>query len=404
MVDDKILKVSGDVSWIGVLDRDIVTFDVVMETKYGTTYNSYFINADKKTIVETVKEKFWETYLAKLKKVVELSEIEYIIVDHAEPDHSGCVEKLLQLAPKATVIGSGNAIRYLHDLLGFDFSNQIVKDGQVLDLGNKKLQFIGAPNLHWPDTMMTYLQENKLLFTCDIFGEHFCHDGVFDDLIPDFDDAFRYYFDVIMKPYSKYMLRAIERISQLDIQTICTGHGAILRKNWQKYVQLSKQYSEVALQKPIPNRIFVAYVSAYHNTGIIAGKIAEGIRQAGDIDIDLCDIEKMDMATLESKIIDASALVLGSPTFSQNILLPVYQVFGLINPVRDRNKLAAAFGSYGWSGEGAKIITTALRNLKLQVIDDGLMVKFTPHKEDIDQCIAYGKAFGLKLLAKDMSE
>lgn len=404
MVDDKVLKITEDVSWIGVLDRDIVTFDVVMETQYGTTYNAYFIDAEKKTVVETVKEKFWEIYLTKLRKVVDPSKIEYIVVNHTEPDHSGCVGKLLQLAPKAKVVGCGNAIRYLRDLLGFDFPHQIVKDGQTLDLGNKKLRFIGAPNLHWPDTMMTYLQEDKILFTCDIFGEHYCNEGVFDDLIPDFDDAFRYYFDVIMKPFSKFMLQAIERIRPFEIQAICTGHGAILRKNWQKYVRLTKQYSEEALQKPIPDRVFLAYVSAYNNTGLIANKIAEGIREAGDLDVDISDIEKMDMVTLESRIIDASAIILGSPTFNQNILLPIYKVFALINPMRDRNKLAAAFGSYGWSGEGARLITSALRNLKLNVIDDGLMVKFTPHKEDIERCIDYGKAFGRKFLGKEKQE
>jgi len=404
MVDDKILKVSEDVSWIGVLDRELVTFDVVMETRYGTTYNSYFIDAEKKTIVDTVKEKFWGTYLVKLKNVVDPSEIEYIVVNHTEPDHSGCLGKLISLAPKAEVVGSGNAIRYLRDLIGFDFPHQIIKDGQELDLGNKKLRFIGAPNLHWPDTIITYLQEDKLLFTCDIFGEHFCHEGMFNDLLPDFEDAFHYYFNVIMKPFSKFMLQAIEKIKPLEIQAICTGHGAILRKNWQKYVQLTKQYSEEAMQKPIPNRVFLAYVSAYQNTGLIADKIAEGIRQAGNIDVDICDIEKMNLTTLESKIIDASAIVLGSPTFNQNILLPIYQVFAKIDPIRDRNKLAAAFGSYGWSGEGARIITSVLRNLKLQVIDDGLMVKFTPYREDLEQCVVYGKTFGIKLLGKGKSE
>ena len=129
MLDNRVLKVTEDVSWIGVLDRDIVTFDVVMETKYGTTYNAYFINAEKKTVVETVKEKFWETYLAKLEQVVDPAEIEYIIVNHTEPDHSGCLSRLLKIAPKAKVVGSGNAIRYLNDLLGFSFPHMVVKDG-----------------------------------------------------------------------------------------------------------------------------------------------------------------------------------------------------------------------------------------------------------------------------------
>ncbi|MCX6266937.1 MAG: hypothetical protein NTW16_06200, partial [Bacteroidetes bacterium] len=286
---------------------------------------------------------------------------------------------LLEIAPHAQVVGSGNAIRYLKDLLGFDFPHLIVKDGQTLSLGNKTLQFVAAANLHWPDSMMTYLQEDKLLFTCDIFGEHYCNEGVFDDVVGDFDDAFRYYYDVIMKPYSKFMLQAIERIRPLNIAAVLPGHGAILRKNWKKYVDLSEQYAQDALNGQKLNRIFLGYVSAYQNTGIIAGLISRGIQEAGDFEVDLCDIEKMEPAEIEQKISLASAIILGCPTFSQNILMPVYQVFAMINPIRDRNKLAAAFGSYGWSGEGAKIITSALSNLKLRVIDGGLMIKFTPH-------------------------
>jgi flavorubredoxin len=336
MSDNKILKITNDVSWIGVLDPDIVTFDVVMETRHGTTYNSYFINAEKKTIVETVKEKFWDTYIAKIKQVVDPVDIEYIVLNHTEPDHSGCLDNLLKIAVNAKVVGSGNAIRYLKDLLGHEFPHLIVKDNQTLDLGNKMLHFIGSPNLHWPDSMMTYLKGEKLLFTCDIFGEHYCNAGVFDDAFGDFDDAFRYYFDVIMKPYSRFMLQAIEKIRPLQIEMICPGHGAILRKNWRRFVDLSEQYAWEAMKEPKPNTVLIMYVSAYRNTGIVAEKIAEGIHQAGDIDVDVCNIENIDLATIEQKIIHSASIILGCPTFSQNILLPIYQVFALINPIRDR--------------------------------------------------------------------
>jgi flavorubredoxin len=399
MPENRVLNVCDGVFWIGVFDRDIVTFDVVMETKYGTTYNSYFINAEKKTIVETVKEKFWDTYLEKIQSVVDPAEIEYIVVNHTEPDHSGCLAKLLEIAPKAKVVGSGNAIRYLRDLLGYEIPHLVVRDGQTLDLGDRVLQFVGASNLHWPDSMMTYLQEDKLLFTCDIFGEHYCNEGVFDDMVGDFDEAFRYYYDVIMKPYSKFMLQAIERIRPLEINAILPGHGAVLRRDWKKYVDLSEQYALEALKGQKPNRIFLGYVSAYQNTGIIAGLIARGIQETGDLEVDLCDLEHMDPSAVEQKIAQASGIVLGCPTFSQNILLPVYQVFAVINPIRDRNKPAAAFGSYGWSGEGARIITSALSSLKLKVMDEGLMVKFTPHRGVEEKCVEYGRKFGRMMLA-----
>jgi NADH oxidase (H2O-forming) len=400
MVDDRVISVNENVSWIGVLDPGLVTFDIVMETRFGTTYNSYFINADKKVVIETVKEPFWETYLEKFKRVVDPAAIDYIVMNHTEPDHSGCVANLLKIAPNATVVGSGNAIRYLKDIVGSDFPAMIVKDGQTLDLGNKQLRFIGAPNLHWPDSMMTYLVEDELLFTCDIFGEHYCNDVLFDDLAGDFNDAFRYYYDVIMKPYSKFMIHAIEKVRTLQIKVICPGHGMILRKDWKKYVDLSEQYAKEALLEPAPNTVFLAYVSAYRNTELIARAIADGIRQAGPIDVDLCDLERMELPEIENKLIRSASVILGCPTFNQNILLPIYQVFAAVNPIRDKGKLAAAFGSYGWSGEGARLINSNLENLKFRMFDDGLMVKFTPHKQNLEKCVEYGKAFGQKLLEK----
>ncbi len=399
MKDNTVLQVTRDVSWIGVSDPDLVAFDIVMETRYGTTYNSYFINAEKKTIIETTKARFRDTYLNKIRQVVNPEEIEYIVMNHTEPDHSGTLCDLLQVSPNAKVIGSGNAIRYLKDQLGKEFPHIIVKDGDTLDLGNKTLRFIGAPNLHWPDSIYTYLLEDRVLFTCDSFGSHYTHEEMFDDLVGDFDDAFRYYFDMIMKPYSRFMVQAINRIRSLDIDIVCPGHGPILRKNWKKYIDLTEKYAKEALGYPIPDRIFLAYVSAYENTGLIAKEIAKGIRMAGDFTVDLCDIEKMEPEVMEEKIIKASGIILGSPTFNQNILFPVYQVFAMINPVRDRNKPAASFGSYGWSGEASKIIDSALKNLRLNVIEEGLMIKFTPHEEAFQRCRDFGKRFGEKMKA-----
>lgn len=405
MTDSKILEITKDVKWIGVTDPGLVTFDVVMETKFGTTYNSYFIDADRKTIIETTKEKCWDAYLKKIQQVCNPSEIEFIVLNHTEPDHSGNLKNLLRIAPHAVVVGTGNAIRYLKDIMGQDFPNLIVKDGHTLDLGNKTLQFISAPNLHWPDTMYTYLKEDKVLFTCDSFGAHFSSEIIFEDEIEnieEYHEAFKYYFDVIMKPFSKFMLKAIEKIEPLDFTCICTGHGPILRTNWKKYVAITKEYSLEALKLPARPMVFVPYVSAYHKTGMIAEMIAEGIREAGDIDVEVCDIEMTPMGELEQKITHASAYVIGSPTINQNILFPIYKCFALINPIRDKGKLAAAFGSYGWSGEARKIIRTNLENLKLKVFDADIFVKFSPNEEDTLQAVNMGKAFGKELLQNNI--
>lgn len=401
MKDNHILDISNDVKWIGMLDYDIVTFDVVMETHYGTTYNSFFIDAEKKTIIDTVKEKFWDEYLGKIKNLTDPKEIEYIIVSHTEPDHSGNLRNLLNVAPKATVVGSSNAIRYLKDMIGPDFPHMIVKDGQSLDLGNKSLQFIGAPNLHWPDSMYTYLPEDKLLFTCDSFGCHFCNEEMFDDKVGNFDNAFQYYYDVILKPFSKYMLKAIEKIRPLEIEMICPGHGPILRSHWKKYVDVSENYAEEAMQVREKHRVFIPYVSAYHKTGVIAETIAEGIRDAGEVDVVVQDVEVTPIGELDEQIARSSAIIVGSPTINQNILLPIYKLFAIISPLRDKGKLAGAFGSYGWSGENKKMIETNLANLKLKFFGEGIFVKFTPDGEELKKCREYGKAFGEALLKQE---
>lgn len=399
--DTQVLDINDDVKWIGILDYDIVTFDVVMETVYGTTYNSYFINAEKKAIVETSKAKFWDTYLAKIKQVTDPAEIEYIILNHTEPDHSGNLERLLELAPNAKVVGSRLAINYLKDFLGKTFNHLVVKDGDTLDLGNKTLRFIAAPNLHWPDSMYTYMEEDQYLFTCDSFGCHYCHHKMYDDQVGEFDDAFKYYFDVILKPFSKFMLKAIEKIRPLPIKGILTGHGPLLLTQWKKWVDISEQYAKEALEEPEKKRIFIPYVSAYHNTGLLAEKIAEGIKMAGDFEVEVADIENMPLGDIDERVAKSKGIIVGCPTINQNILLPVYKMFAVISPIRDKGKIAGSFGSYGWSGEALKLINTNLENLKLDVLNDGVFIKFTPHETEFEQCINYGKAIGEKVAAMD---
>jgi NADH oxidase (H2O-forming) len=399
--DTQVLDVSKDVKWIGILDYDIATFDVVMETEFGTTYNSYFINAEKKAVVETSKEKFWDTYLAKIKQVTDPAEIEYIILNHTEPDHSGNLHNLLELAPDATVVGSRLAISYLQDFLGKNFKHIVAKDGDTLDLGNKTLKFISAPNLHWPDSMYTYLEEDKLLFTCDSFGCHYCHHKMYDDQAGDFDDAFKYYFDVILKPFSKFMLKAIEKIRPLEINGICTGHGPLLLTQWKKWVDISEKYATEALQTPQKNRVFIPYVSAYHNTGKMAEMIAEGIKSSGDFDVEVADIETMSLGDIDEKVAKSKAVIVGCPTINQNILLPVYRLFAVISPIRDKGKIGGSFGSYGWSGEAEKLINSTLKNLKLDVQGEGVYVKFTPHENEQELCMEYGRQIGAKIAAME---
>ncbi|MFO8054791.1 MAG: FprA family A-type flavoprotein [Bacteroidales bacterium] len=400
MKDDKVLNVKGDVSWIGVLDKDLESFDVVMETEYGTTYNSYFIDAEKKAIVETTKKKFWDVYERKIRQVVDPQQIEYIILNHTEPDHSGNLRNLMEIAPNAKVVGSSNAIRYVKELFkDSDFEFIPVKDGHTLDLGNKTLRFVGAPNLHWPDSMYSYLEEDKVLFSCDSFGAHYCDARMFDDQVDQnkFDEAFEYYFNVILKPFSKFMLKAIEKIEPLDIDVICHGHGPILRSDWKKYVERSRKWAEAFMEQPKKQRVFIPYVSAYDKTGQLARKIAEGVRASGQVEAEVMDIEMASMGDIEEEVTRATGIIVGSPTINQNILPPIYKLFGLLTPLRDKNKLAGGFGSYGWSGEGRSLIKNALTSLKMKYFQEGMFVQFSPDEKELEQSFNYGKDFARQL-------
>ncbi|MDP4223452.1 MAG: FprA family A-type flavoprotein [Bacteroidota bacterium] len=396
MTDDRIIDVTENVKWIGVLDYDIQTFDIVMTTEFGTTYNSYFINAGKKALIDLVKEKFSDIYLKKLRSVTDPAEIQYVILDHTEPDHSGSLKLLLEINPSVTVVGSGNAIRYLKDIVNIPFKSLIVKDGDTLDLGNRTLRFISAPNLHWPDSIYTYLEEEKILFTCDSFGAHYCDPELYSRLTDDYKKAYKYYFNVILKPFSRFMLKAIEKIRPLEIKMICPGHGPVHRDNVREIIDITADYAgryvELISARKV-RKVLVAYVSAYGYTKMASEYIASGILESDGLSVETVDIEKIPEADLDSKLTEADAILIGSPTINQNTLLPVYRLFALINPLRDKGKPAGAFGSYGWSGEATKIITENLRNLRLKVLEEPAGFKFFPAGSKKDDLIDFGRRF-----------
>ncbi len=406
MKDISPLKISDSVYWAGALDEDLVTFDIVMETRYGTTYNSYFIDADKKTVIDTVKLNFSDLYLNKLKQLADHAKIEYIITNHTEPDHSGSIGRLLEIYPDATVVGSGQALNYLQEMIERPFKSIKVKDGDTLSLGNKTLRFTGAPNLHWPDTIYTYLEEEKILFTCDSFGAHYCDDKIFDDKIADYADSFVYYFNVILKPYSKFMLKAIEKINSMEISMICPGHGPVLRSTWREKVKLTEKLAKeyIDMTSGSSGQVLITYISAYGYTKLMAEAIGRGILKAGDIKVEITDIEHINLGELESKITLSGGILVGSPTFNQNTLLPVYRLFSVINPIRDRGKYAATFGSYGWSGEAVPLIENHLKNLRLNIIQPGLAAKFRPNKIQTEELELFGENFGRQFLTKGKND
>jgi flavorubredoxin len=308
---------------------------------------------------------------------------------------------LLDIAPSATVVGSGNAIRYLEDIVNVPFKSLIVKDGDTLDLGNKTLKFFSAPNLHWPDSMLTLLVEDKVLFTCDIFGAHYCSADMFSNFDSRYTDSFKYYFDVIMRPFSRFMLKAIEKARPLDIDFICPGHGPIHKENVSKALDLSEKYAnhymEIVSEKNKMN-ILIAYVSAYGYTKEAAHLIAQGILESEGLSVDITDIENISAEELEAKLIMADGLLVGSPTINQNTLLPVYRLFALINPIRDKGKLAGAFGSYGWSGESPNLILENFRLLKLKIFEETAAFKFSAENQKKENLIQFGRNFSQRYI------
>lgn len=390
----KPLNVTNDVYWVGALDKKLRVFDIVMTTEYGTSYNSYIVKGSNKTaVIETAKDKFFDEFIERVKQVTEPEKLDYLIVNHTEPDHSGSVEKFLDLNPDITIVGSVSAIKFLGEITNKKFNSMVVKEGDTIDLGGKTLSFVSAPFLHWPDSMYTYLEEEKVIFTCDSFGCHYADDKVFNDLIEgDFVDAYKYYFDCIMGPFKEYVLKALDKVEKMDIDIVCPGHGPVLRKDLQKYFNLYRQWSTVEKG----NYAVVAYASAYGYTKIIAEAVAKGIEESGT-EVKLFNLEEVSTADVLASAYTAKGIVLGSPTIVNDMVPPVASVLAGLNPTINKGLTAAAFGSYGWSGEAANNIQARLEQLKFKTPLPAFRVMFKPSEEQYAKAVQFGKDFGAAL-------
>ena len=397
-----ILEAKDNIYWVGALDKDLRTFDVIMRTEFGTTYNSYLVRGKEKTVLfETVKDAFFEEHLARIQEICDPSEIDYIVLNHTEPDHSGGILRLLELSPKAKVVASKVALGYLGEILNQPVPSMAVTEKDTIDLGGMTLHFLSVPLLHWPDSMYTYIPEAKALFTCDSFGSHYADDRVFNDLMPDvnFDEAYRYYFDNIMAPFANpHVFNALKKIEPLDVEIICNGHGPVLRTDLSRYVNLYREWS-TPVQKEHPD-VAIVYVSSYGYTEKMAEKIAEGIRAAGISEVECLDLEVIGQDAAKEKISQASGFLLGSPTMVGDALTPVWQVLTAINPIIHKGKFAGAFGSYAWGGEGVPNLIERMGQLNLKLPMEGLRIKLNPSEEQLRQAFAYGEGFANALLGK----
>ena len=395
------IKAMDDLWWVGVEDHDLRVFDIVMHSDWGTSYNAYAVRgAEGVALFETVKEKFFDEYLQNLKEVCSLDEVKYIVVGHTEPDHSGSLEKLLDLTPNATVVGSATAITFLKEIVNKPFASRAVKEGDTIDLGGRTLTFLSVPFLHWPDSMYTYIPEMKALFTVDSFGCHYADDRVFNDLIDgDFTEAYKYYFDCIMGPFKPFVLKALDKIKPLDIQFIGNGHGPVLRANIPHYLELYRQWATPVVVPADERRVAIAYVSAYGYTKQLAGVIADALAEGGVKHVELYDLVECDLETARAAVQSADGFLLGSPTLVGDALPPIYEMLVGLNPIVHKSKLAGAFGSYGWSGEAVPKLTAPMQAIGLKLPVEGLKVRFKPSEAQLAEARQFGLDFAAAVLA-----
>ena len=395
------IKAMDDLWWVGVEDHDLRVFDIVMHSDWGTSYNAYAVRGSEGVaLFETVKEKFFDEYLANLKEVCSLDEVRYIVVGHTEPDHSGSLEKLLDLTPNATVVGSATAITFLKEIVNKPFASRAVKDGETIDLGGRTLSFLSVPFLHWPDSMYTYIPEMKALFTVDSFGCHYADDRVFNDLIDgDFTEAYKYYFDCIMGPFKPFVLKALDKIKGLDIQFIGNGHGPVLRTDIPKYLEMYRAWATPVVVPADERRVAIAYVSAYGYTRQLAGVIADALAEGGVKHVELYDLVECDLETARAAVQSADGFLLGSPTLVGDALPPIYEMLVGLNPIIHKGKPAGAFGSFGWSGEAVPKLTAQMQAIGLKLPVEGLKVRFKPSEAQLAEARQFGLDFAAAVLA-----
>ncbi|OAI00566.1 FprA family A-type flavoprotein [Methylomonas methanica] len=392
------VALSERVHWVGALDPNLRTFDIILKTANGTSYNAYVIRGSEGVaVIDTVKEGFANDFFARLESVADYSEIKVIVLNHLEPDHTGALPELMKRAPQAQLFISQKAQSMLKGLLKQDeLSYTPVVTGDKVSLGDRSLEFLHTPYLHWPDTQCTYAPEEAMLFSGDVFGCHFCDNRLYNDKVGDFRFSFEYYYAHIMRPFKEYVVRALELIEPLPLKLIAPTHGPILRDRPQHYIQRYRQLSSPALHNELrPNQktLLIFYISSYGNTRRMAEAIYQGAMQIEDVRVSLYDLEGGEVAPFVDLIEEADGLVLGTPTINGDAVKPIWDLLSSLAVVNLKNKLGGVFGSYGWTGEGVRLVEDRLRGLKLRVPIQGLRVKLIPTDDEIHEC----KAFGLEL-------
>ncbi len=399
------VKIKDNVYWVGVQDPELAVFDIVVPTEHGTTYNSYLVRGEKVAIIDTVKAHFVDEFLENIQSLVNLEDIGYIIINHTEPDHSGGLIRLMELAPQAIPVFSRGARSFVKNILHKEFEYKEVKDGDCIDLGNKTLKFISAPFLHWPDTMFTYLVEDKILFPCDAFGSHYSSDKRFNDQLDNKEEAFQafeFYYNAILRPFKMYLSNALNNIQKFEIDTIAPSHGPILRENLERYIESYRKWSEKGMHDSGRKRIAVIYVSSYGSTKKMAERIAKGANLP-DTEVSLFNAAEVDLEILMDSIEASDEIILGSPTLNAKAPKPIFDIISSLVMLNVRGKAAAVFGCYGWSGEAVQIIEDILRSLRFKIVEAGFKLRMIPTDEAMNGCEEFGRKCATAIIKDKVS-
>jgi len=385
----------NDIYWVGVVDWNIRDFHGYTTTR-GSTYNAYLVLDEKIALIDTVKEHFADEFLARLREHVDPKDIAYIVSNHTEPDHSGNIQAVLEIAPNATLVASPRGVKGLAAYYGPTRRVQEVKTGDEISLGKRTLHFINTPMLHWPDSMFTYVPEEKLLFSMDAFGQHFATSGRFDDEVP-FDvlmaEAKKYYANIVM-PFGKIVARTLDAAKDLAIETIACSHGVI----WRKYVsEIVSAYADWPVCKAVP-KVLVIYDTMWESTEIMARAVLEGVAAEG-VDCRLLRVSKNDLTDLATEMLDTACVAVGSPTLNNGMLPTVAEFLTYIAGLKPTGKAGLAFGSHGWSGGGAEQAAGLLEKTGVELIREPITCVFRPDEAVLDQCRKAGAALAAKAKA-----
>lgn len=384
------LKLKENLYSVGVLNPGLRVFDIVMTSPYGTSYNSYLLTGEKNALIETVHGDFWEEFRSNIESVLPLEELDYLIMDHNEPDHSGSVAKLLDLCPRLTILCTQAGKKHLQDITNRTLPCQVVKAGDTLDLGNRVLEFIPAPMLHWADSMFTWSPADQTLFSCDFLGAHYCEPTMLDTTVhypKAWVEQAEHYYRCIFGPFAPYVRAGLEKIDALSPapEMICTCHGPCLTTHIAGAMDLYRTWSaSVVREKKLAA---VLYCSAYGCTGALAEAAAETLKARG-LEVEVRDVTFTPLEESAALANECDLLAVGAPTINRDAPKAIWDVLTSIDAVNSKGKPALAFGSYGWSGEGVEMLHTRLRQLKFSVGESGTRCLFTPTEEDLSAVAA----------------